>query len=322
MDRILAGAQPTGILHLGNYLGAIKNWVTLQEKYDCLYCIVDLHALTIEQDPKKFPRQVLDLAIDYLALGVDPRKAAIFIQSQVPEHTELAWILNTLTPLGDLQRMTQYKEKAQQNAKNINAGLFTYPVLMAADILLYKAQGVPVGEDQAQHVELTRTLAKKFNNRYGQTFPEPKVLLTKGARIMGLDGGAKMSKSRGNYVAVFEEPDSIMAKFKKAKTDTGKEVKASPDKPEISNLMGIYHAFTGKSHQEIEAEFAGQGYAEFKETLGKTVVESLAPFRAKRAELVKNVDEVKTILRDGAKKAKAIAEQTMAEVRDKVGLKI
>lgn len=179
-----------------------------------------------------------------------------------------------------------------------------------------------MGEDQVQHVELTRRLAKKFNTRYGQTFPEPKVLLTKGARIMGLDGDNKMSKSRGNYVALFEEPDSIMARLKKAKTDTGKEVKFSPDKPEISNLMGIYHAFTGKDHQTIEAEFAGKGYAEFKETLGKTVVESLAPFRTKRAELVKNVDEVKAVLHDGAKKAKAIAEKTMVEVRDKVGLKI
>ncbi len=322
MDRIFSGMQPTGLIHLGNYLGAIKNWVALQDKYECIFSIVDLHALTIEQDPQKYPQQVLDLALDYLALGVDPPKCTLFIQSHVPEHTELAWILNTLTPMGDLQRMTQYKEKSQQNAKNINAGLFDYPVLMAADIILYKAQAVPVGEDQIQHVELTRSLVKKFNTRYGNTFPEPKVLLTRGARVMGLDGNHKMSKSRGNYVAVFENPDSIMSKFKKAKTDTGKEVRFSPDKPEISNLMGIYHAFTGKTHEAIEAEFAGKGYAEFKEKLGQTVAESLAPFRARRQELAKNVDDVKTILRDGAKKAKAIAEQTMTEVREKVGLKI
>lgn len=322
MDRVFSGMQPTGFIHLGNYLGAIKNWVALQDKYECIYSVVDLHALTVEQNPKEYPQQVLDLALDYLALGVDPKKSTLFIQSHVPEHTELTWILNTLTPLGDLQRMTQYKEKAQQNAKNINAGLFDYPVLMAADIILYKAKAVPVGEDQIQHVELTRSLVKKFNTRYGATFPEPKALLTKGARIMGLDGAHKMSKSRNNYVAVFEEPASIMAKFKKAKTDTGKEIKFSPDKPEISNLMRIYHTFTGKDHQAIETEFAGRGYAEFKEILGKTVAESLAPFRAKRAELAKDIDKIKEILRDGALKAKAIAEPTMAEVREKMGLKI
>ncbi len=322
MDRIFSGAKPTGNLHIGNYLGAIKNWVAMQDKYECLYSVVNLHGLTVNQDPKSYAQRTLDFVLDYLAMGIDPKKSILFIQSDVPEHTELTWILNTLTPMGDLQRMTQYKEKSQQHPENVNAGLFDYPVLMAADILIYKAQVVPVGEDQLQHLELARTICRKFNKRYGLTFPEPKSLQTTETRIMALDGSGKMGKSTGNAIEIFENPDSIIAKFKKAKTDTGKEVRFSPDKPEISNLMGIYHAFTGKTHQAIEAEFAGKGYAEFKEKLGKTVAESLAPFRAKRAELVKNVDEVKTILHDGAKKAKTIAEKTMAEVREKVGLKI
>lgn len=322
MDRIFSGAKPTGNLHIGNYLGAIKNWVALQDKYECFYSVVNLHGLTVHQDPKSYAQRTLDFVLDYLAMGIDPKKSTLFIQSDVPEHTELTWILNTLTPIGDLQRMTQYKEKARQHPDNVNAGLFDYPVLMAADILIYKANLVPVGEDQLQHLELARTVCRKFNSRYGQTFPEPKPLQTAETRIMALDGSGKMGKSTGNAIEIFENPDSIITKFKKAKTDTGKEVKFSPDKPEISNLMGIYHAFTGKTHEAIEAEFAGKGYAEFKEKLGQTVVESLAPFRAKRVELVKNVDEVKTTLRDGAKKAKAIAEKTMAEVREKVGLKI
>ncbi|MFC1618217.1 tryptophan--tRNA ligase [Patescibacteria group bacterium] len=323
MSKIFSGIQPTGLVHIGNYLGAIKQWVKLQDKNDCIFCVVDLHALTVEQDPKAFPQQVLNLAIDYLALGIDPAKSILFVQSHVPEHTELTWIFNTLTPIGELERMTQYKEKSQQNTKNINTGLFDYPVLMAADILLYKTDTVPVGQDQVQHIEITRTIARKFNNKYGQTFQEPKPLLTKGARIMGLsDAKQKMSKSLNNYVGLFEDEESIKAKFKKATTDSGNEVKADESKPEISNLLDIYSAFSGKSIEEAEQEFAGKGYGDFKEALGQTVADALAPYRAKREELAQDPDAVKQVLADGAKKAKAIAEQTMDEVKEKVGLRL
>lgn len=322
MKRIFSGIQPTGFIHIGNYLGALKQWVKLQDQTEAIFCVVDLHALTIDQDPKKYPEQVMNLAIDYLAIGMDPQKAILFIQSQVREHTELTWIFNTLTPMGELNRMTQYKDKSKQHAQNINVGLFDYPVLMAADILLYKADTVPVGEDQVQHVELTRTIARRFNKKYGQTFPEPKPFLATGARIGGLDGTGKMSKSLNNYVAVFDKPEDIITKFKKATTDSGKEIRFGQDKPEISNLLKIYMAFTDKDEKTVMAEMAGKGYGEFKEILGKTVAEALAPFRAKRQQLEKNPNEIRDILQDGAKRAREIAAATMAEVRDKVGLKI
>jgi len=322
MNRIFSGIQPTGFIHIGNYLGALKQWVKLQDQGEAIFCVVDLHALTIDQDPKKYPEQVLNLAIDYLAIGMDPQKSILFVQSQVQEHTELTWIFNTLTPIGELNRMTQYKDKSKQHAENINVGLFDYPVLMAADILLYKADTVPVGEDQVQHVELTRTIARRFNKKYGNTFPEPKPYLTNGARIGGLDGKGKMSKSLNNYVAVFDKPEDIIAKFKKATTDSGKEIRFGKDKPEISNLLTIYMAFTDKDEKTAVAELAGKGYGEFKEILGNTVAEALAPFRVKRQKLEKNPNAVRDILQEGAKRAREIAAATMAEVRDKVGLKI
>ncbi len=319
---VLSGIQPTGLIHIGNYLGALKNWVESQKKeeFKCIYTIVDLHALTIKQDPKKYAGQTLNLTIDYLALGIDPKKSILFVQSHIPEHTELMWILNTLTPMGELERMTQYKEKAEQNKQNINAGLFNYPVLMAADILLYKTNLVPVGADQVQHVEIARSIAQKFNTRYGKTFKEPHALLTKGSRIMGLDGNHKMSKSRNNYVGIFEEPEEISKKFKGATTDSGKEIKFSKEKPQISNLLTIYSAFSCEKIEDVEKKFEGKGYAEFKEDLGKTVADALAPFREKRKELEGKKDEVKQILADGAKKARSIAQETMREVRNKVGL--
>jgi len=323
--RVFSGIQPTGTLHIGNYLGAIKQWIALQQKAECIFSIVDLHAITVNYNPEEMQNKILSAAIDYLAAGLDPKKCIIFVQSHVKEHTELAWLLETITPIGELSRMTQFKEKARQNKENINTGLFAYPVLMAADILLYKADTVPVGEDQKQHVELCRVLARKFNNKFGKTFPEPKAQLPKlGARIMALNNPLqKMSKSLGpqSYIALTDFPETIYEKIKSAVTDSGKEIRYDEkNKPAISNLLTIYHLFSNKSIAEIEKQYLSGGYAEFKKDLAKVIIEGLSEFRKKRMLLEKNHRKVEKILADGAKKAQQIASLTMKEIKSKMGL--
>jgi len=323
--RVFSGVQPTGELHIGNYLGAIKQWVELQEKNECIFCIVDLHAITEPYEPKEMQKRIFETAISYLAAGIDPEKSIIFVQSQIKEHTELAWLLNTICPIGELQRMTQYKEKVQQFRKSINAGLLNYPILMSADILLYKTELVPVGKDQSQHVELTRTIAKKFNQRFGEIFIIPKVLLPKiGAKIMGLNNPKKkMSKSLGpaNYIGLFDEPEIIKKKIISAVTDPGKVIKYDPKKkPGISNLLTIFSLFSGKSIKTLEKSFKGKGYAELKKSLVNLLINSLEPFRRKRKELLSREVYVKEILNQGVKGAQTIAQSIMTEVRKKMGL--
>jgi len=325
MKRIFSGIQPTGQLHIGNYLGSIKQWIELQEKNECVFCIVDWHAITVPYDIKKFQELILEKIIIYLAAGVNPEKSIIFIQSQIKEHAELCWLLNTVTPVGDLTRMTQYKEKSKKYEKNINAGLLNYPILMAADILLYKADIVPVGEDQSQHVELARTIARKFNQRFGDTFKIPQTKLPKvGAKIMSLSQPTKkMSKSdpAESYIAIFDEPKDIKSKIMKAVTDTGKTIKYDKKKkPGISNLLTIYSLFSDKSIEELESKFKNKNYAEFKKSLATLLVDSLEPFRRKRKELLSREVYVKEILSQGTKRAQAIAKSTMEEVNKKMGL--
>ena len=323
--RVFSGIQPTGTIHIGNYLGAIKQWIELQEKNKCVFCIVDLHALTVPYDPKKLEELILEKAIAYLAAGVNPEKSIIFVQSQVREHAELTWLLNTVTPLGELGRMTQYKEKSKKFKSNLNAGLLDYPVLMAADILLYQTDLVPVGEDQAQHVELTRTIARKFNQRFGETFKIPEVKLPKmGARIMSLINPAKkMSKSDPweSYIGLFDEADEIKQKIMRSVTDTGKIIKYNPEKKAgISNLLTIYSLFSGKTIKELERKFKTKGYADFKKSLTEVLVNSLEPFRRKRKELLSREVYVKEILEQGRKRAEILAQSTMNEVRKKMGI--
>jgi tryptophanyl-tRNA synthetase len=321
--KIFSGIQPTGALHIGNYLGAIKQWLDLQKKADCIFSIVDLHAITVPYNPKQMRENILSTAMDYLAAGLSPQKCIIFVQSHIKEHAELAWLLETMTPMGELERMTQFKEKARQYAENINAGLFAYPVLMAADILLYKADTIPVGEDQQQHVELARILARKFNNRFGKTFPEPKTLLQKhGARIMSLtDPSKKMSKTGDEGIALTDSPDTIRKKIKTAVTDSGCEIKYDiKNKAAISNLLTIYSLFASKAIVDLQEKYHGKGYADFKKDLAETIIEGLANFREKRKELEKNPQKVEKILENGAKKAQKIARQTMKEIKTKMGL--
>ncbi len=323
--RIFSGIRPTGELHIGNYLGAIKQWLELQQRAECIFCIVDWHAITTPWDPKELQKNIFDVAIAYLAAGLEPEKCVFFVQSQVKEHAELAWLLNVITPIGELNRMTQYKEKAHQFKTNINAGLLNYPVLMAADILLYQTDIVPVGKDQQQHVELAKLIARRFNQKFGQTFKEPKVLLPKiGAKIMSLQNPKKkMSKTddpRG-CLGLFDEPDIIKNKIMTAVTDLGKEIKYNPEKkPGISNLLTIFSLFSGKEIKEIEREFRSKGYAEFKKSLTKLLIDSLEPFRRKQKELLQREVYVKDILDKGAERARVIAQSTMQDVRKKMGL--
>jgi len=323
--RIFSGIQPTGSIHIGNYVGAIKQWIELQEKNECIFCIVDLHAITSPFNPKNLQESVMEKAIVYLAAGIDPAKSVIFIQSQVKEHSELAWILNTVTPVGDLIRMTQYKEKSKKFEKNLNAGLLNYPILMAADILLYQTELVPVGEDQEQHVELARTIARKFNQKFGETFNVPEVKLQKlGARIMSLQNPTKkMSKtdSQESYIGIFDEPEEIKKKIMSAVTDTGKQIKYNlVKKPGISNLLTIYSSFSGKTIKELESKFKNKGYSELKKSLTELLINYLEPFRRKRKELLSREVYVNEILEQGRKRAKIIAESTMSDVMKKIGL--
>lgn len=328
MDKkiILSGIQSTGRLHLGNYLGAIDNWVKMQEEYNCYYMIANLHSLTIRNNPEELKNNTKKIIALYVAAGLDPEKNTIFIQSQVKEHSELAWILNCYTYMGELSRMTQFKDKSAKHADNINAGLFTYPVLMAADILLYKADLVPVGEDQKQHLEITRDIAERFNKIYGETFIMPEGYIRKStARIMGLqDPTSKMSKSSTNVNDVIfldDEPEVIRKKFKKAVTDSENIVRFDPEnKPGISNLMCIYGAITGKNEKEIEEEFSGLGYGAFKTAVGEKVVEKLKPVQEKYKKLLENPKYLEEIYTRGAEKAKELAAKTLEEVKNKIGI--
>ncbi len=328
MDKkiILSGIQSTGRLHLGNYLGAIDNWVKMQEEYNCYYMIANLHSLTIRNNPEELKNNTKNIIALYVAAGLDPEKNTIFIQSQVKEHAELAWILNCYTYMGELSRMTQFKDKSAKHADNINSGLFTYPVLMAADILLYKADLVPVGEDQKQHLEITRNIAERFNKIYGETFVMPEGYIRKStARIMGLqDPTSKMSKSSTNVNDVIfldDEPEVIMKKFKKAVTDSENVVRFDPEnKPGISNLMCIYGAITGKNEKEIEEEFSGLGYGAFKTAVGEKVVEKLKPVQEKYKELLENPKYLEEIYTRGAEKARELASKTLEEVKNKIGI--
>ncbi len=325
MEIVFSGAQPSGTLHIGNYLGAIKNWIELQESYRCFFCIVDLHAITVPRDPEELSKKTIEVAKTYLAAGLDPKKSIIFIQSHVKEHAELAWILNTLARLPEMERMTQYKEKAKEHKKDVNLGLFCYPVLMAADILLYKTNVVPVGEDQAQHVELTRDLAQRFNFRFGEIFVVPRALIKKsGARIMSLiDPTKKMSKSSANgYDCIFltDSPELIREKIKKAVTDSGREILFRADKPALSNLLQIYSLLANKEIKELEKMYQGKNYVDFKQDLAEVVIDFLKPFQTRYNAL--NDSEVWEILQEGAAAARRIASQTLTEVKKAIGLLI
>jgi tryptophanyl-tRNA synthetase len=322
MARIFSGIQPSGNLHIGNYLGAIKNWVKLQDEFECIYCIVDMHAITVPQDPEKLRKNIIELAKVYLASGIDPEKSMIFIQSQVEEHAELAWILNTIAKVSELNKMTQFKDKTGKNTEGVGVGLFDYPILMAADILLYDTEKVPVGEDQVQHVELTRTLGKRFNSKFGETFIIPEPYLTKeGNRIMGLDDPTKkMSKSADseyNFITLSDDAETIKKKIKKAVTDSGSEIKYEDSNPALKNLINIYSAFANKDPKEIEKMYAGKGYAEFKDGLAELIIESLKPIQEKMKSL--SDEEVLKILKDGAEKVHPIAKKKLNEVKKKVG---
>jgi tryptophanyl-tRNA synthetase len=320
--RIFSGAQPTGTLHIGNYLGALKNWVTLQNEYESFFCIVNLHAITLPQNPLVLKQKTLDLARIYLAAGIDPEISTIFIQSDVSEHAELAWILSSITRMGELERMTQFKDKGKGNDR-AGVGLFTYPVLMASDILLYKTNLVPVGQDQKQHLELARDLAERFNRNFGETFTVPEVFIPPvGAKIQSLaEPAKKMSKSDENAngsIFLLDDADTIVKKMKKAVTDSGTEIKFDASRPAINNLLTIYQLMTGKTTEECEANFEGKGYGHFKTELAEVVVEFLKPFQARLKEF--DDAELKKILRRGAEKARSIAKETLKDVYEKMGI--
>jgi tryptophanyl-tRNA synthetase len=322
--RIFSGAQPTGTLHIGNYLGALKNWVALQDEYEAFYCIVNLHAITLPQDPQSLRQKTLDLARIYLAAGVDPEKSTIFIQSDVSEHAELTWILSCISRMGELERMTQFKDKGKGNTERAGVGLFTYPVLMASDILLYQTDLVPVGQDQKQHLELSRDLAERFNRDYGETFKVPEPYIPKaGASIKSLqDPAKKMSKSDENpagSIFLTDDADTIVKKFKRAVTDSGTEIVFDESRPAIHNLLTIYQLLTGKTPDDCVANFEGKGYGQFKAELAEATIEFLRPFQ----ERVKDYDDaaLTAILNDGAEKARSIAAATLSDVYTKMGIK-
>ena len=322
---IFSGIQSSGSLTLGNYLGAIKNWVALQDEYNCCYSVVDLHAITTRQDPVAFRQKNLEVMASLLASGLDSEKNLIFFQSHVHTHAELAWVLSCYTMFGELSRMTQFKDKSAKNENNINAGLFTYPILMAADILLYQTNLVPVGNDQKQHLELARDIAIRFNGVYGDTFQIPEGYIpTIGARVMSLqEPTKKMSKSDENvnsYIALLDKPEDILRKFKRAVTDSEAIVRYGDGKEGINNLMSIYSATTGKSYSEIENEFSGKGYGDFKIAVGEAVSESLKPVREKYEDLMKNKDYLEKTYTESAKKALSISQRTMDKVYKKIGL--
>lgn len=322
---ILSGIQPTGNLCIGNYVGALKYWVDLQKEYNSIFLVVDLHAITVKQIPKDLRKQCLSFLAQYIACGIDPETSTMVMQSHVPQHAELAWVLNTLTAMGELNRMTQFKDKSKRHAENINVGLFTYPVLMAADILLYQADVVPVGADQKQHLELARDLAQRFNSRYSPTFTIPEPFIPKtGARIMSLqDPTKKMSKSDenlNNLIALLDPPDTVRKKIRRAVTDSGSEIKYDAEnKPGLANLIGLYAALSGKDIPSIENEFTGKQYSVLKEELAEMTVETLAPIQKRYDKIIKDKGYLETILSEGANSARYLARKTLSKVYRKVG---
>ncbi len=320
---VFSGIQPSGEIHLGNYLGAIRNWVKMLDEHFCIFCIVDYHAITIQYDPSMMQKRILDAAVANIAAGLDPGRCKLFVQSHVPQHTELAWVLSSVTPMGDLGRMTQFKEKSKQHEQNINSGLFTYPILQAADILLYKASGVPVGEDQVQHIELCREVASKFNARYGNVFPEPKAWLTQTRRLMGLDGQGKMSKSLGNHLGLLENDATVREKLKPAFTDPARLRRKDPGNPEICNIFTMHQGFSPLALVAEIAEqcrSAGIGCFDCKARLADSIRDGLAPVRERAALLARDPDAVRDILAQGAAFCRDVAGDTMEEVREVMGL--
>jgi len=323
MSRIFSGIQPSGELHIGNYLGAVKNWAELQRSYESFFCIVDYHAITIPYEPEDLRVRTREMMVSLLAAGLDPSKSTIFIQSMVPEHTELAWIFNSVTPLGELERQTQYKDKASR-MESVPAGILNYPILQAADILLYRADLVPVGEDQVQHLELSREIARRWNARFGEGFfPEPQAKLTPARRIMGLDGNAKMSKSMGNTVGLLEPPESIWEKLRPAVTDPARVRRTDPGTPEVCNIYHLHRAFSPPdvvSNVETQCRTAGWGCIECKKVLFEHVNTELAPIRARSVEIRARPEIVDQVIGDGAATARRVASGTIREVKERMGL--
>jgi tryptophanyl-tRNA synthetase len=325
MGRVFSGIQPSGELHIGNWLGAVVNWVELQTRYDCFFCVVDLHAITARYEPAALAERTREMALGLVAAGIDPVRATLFVQSHVPEHSELQWLLTTVTPLGELERMTQFKDKSQK-FESVPAGLLAYPILMAADILLYRADLVPVGEDQTQHLELAREIARKWNAEFSpdrEFFAEPGPLLTRARRIRGLDGQAKMSKSLGNTIGVLESPESIWQKLRPAQTDPARVKKSDPGTPEICNLYSLHQQFSPPETVTMVAEncrTAGWGCLDCKKVLADNISNRLAPIRERAAELRARPHEIDAILGDGASRARRVASETMGQVRERMGL--
>jgi tryptophanyl-tRNA synthetase len=324
MDRIFSGIQPSGEIHIGNYVGAIRNWAQLVNRYECIYCVVDYHAITIEYEADSMQKRILDTATILVASGLTPDKCIVFVQSHVPEHTELAWIFNCVTPVGELERMTQFKEKGKQHRHNINVGLLDYPVLQAADILIYKAGYVPVGEDQIQHVEFSREIARKFNARFGETFPEPKVLLSTAPRILGTDGNAKMSKSMNNSIGLLDPPEVIWEKLRTAVTDVKRQRRSDPGNPDKCNIFTMHQAFSKPGQiafVDQNCRIAGIGCIECKEILFKNMMEEIGPIQNRVEEILAKPGYIVDVLKSGAARCKTIADKVMDEVRAKIGVK-
>ncbi len=322
MHRVFSGIQPSGELHLGNYIGAIMNWVALQAEHECIYSIVDLHAITQPYEPGSLAPRTLNMAVGLLAAGLDPSRCTLFVQSHVPQHTELQWLLNTVTPLGELERMTQFKDKSARQ-ESVPAGLLNYPVLQAADILLYKADRVPVGEDQLQHLELSREIARRFNTRFGvEYFAEPQPMLTTAKRVLGLDGQAKMSKSLGNTINLLEGPDEVWAKLRPAMTDPARKTKKDPGNPDVCNIFTIHKAFSTPeqvAHVDRQCRTAGWGCLECKRLLADNMIAALGPVRERAAEWRARPEAVRELLADGAARCRRIADETLKEVRAIMG---
>jgi tryptophanyl-tRNA synthetase len=323
--RVFSGIQPTGDIHIGNYLGAIKQWVASQAEYNDIFCIVDLHAITVAQEPDALKSKIREVAGLLFAAGIDPKITVVFIQSHISAHAELAWLLNCFIPMGWMNRMTQFKEKSQRQREQVSVGLFDYPALMAADILLYEADLVPVGEDQRQHVELTRDVAQRFNSIYGETLKIPEALIPQfGARVMGLDDPTqKMSKSEpgsGHAINLLDTPDVIRAKVMRATTDSQREVRFDEGRPGIYNLLGIYEGFTGLGRPEIESRFVGKGYVDLKKELAEVVVAGLRPLQSRYRELTREPGYIDSLLTEGADRVRPVAEETLAKVKQRIGL--
>ncbi len=324
MNRIFSGIQPSGEIHIGNYVGAIRNWARLVDQYDCVYCVVDYHAITIEYDPASFQRRILETATVLAACGLTPEKCKLFVQSHVHEHTELTWIFNCVTPVGELERMTQFKEKGKQHRENVNVGLLDYPVLQAADILIYKAGYVPVGEDQIQHVEFSREVARKFNARFGETFPEPKVLLSTAPKILGTDGQVKMSKSMNNAIGLLEPREAIWEKLRVAATCPHRQRRSDPGHPEHCNIFTMHQAFSRPDQiasVDHNCRNAGFGCIDCKRILFENMAAELEPIQKRVKEMNEKPDHIQEVLKSGAAKCKAIVEEVMDEVRSRIGVK-